>query len=280
MIPDRLGGEAQEVDVLIEEPFGQYRLLIGVECRNSKRPATIEWVQQMRGKHLHRTDKLVLLSRSGFSEAAIDEAQRHGIVTMALAEASRADWTTIVNKLMEVFLGQFSFDIRNGYAVLAEDYGSSEEPLISAAEQIYSSDGLGLGPVGEIARERLRQPDAGKDLMELFYANQDRNRATATFQVPEGSYLIDAAGTKWRVRAIKLEIECQLRMTPIPLRHGVVGTEHVAWGQTTAGDEQMFFVTSEQRGRPSRTTLRIANPTLKTEQLVEMVDETFPKGLG
>src|SRR3712207_6485571 len=82
MLPDRLGGDAQEVDVLIEEPVGQIRMLIGVECRDRSRPATVEWVQEMRGKHQHRTDKLVLVSRSGFTRTALREAQRYGIETI------------------------------------------------------------------------------------------------------------------------------------------------------------------------------------------------------
>jgi hypothetical protein len=102
LLPDRVGGEAREVDVLIEEPVGQVHMLIGVECRNHGRPATIEWVQQMRGKHEHRTDKLVLASRSRFTKSAVEEAKRHGIETMSLSEASEADWTVIVNRLKAI----------------------------------------------------------------------------------------------------------------------------------------------------------------------------------
>ncbi len=274
MLADRLGGPAQEVDVLIEEPIGQIHMLIGVECRDRGRPATVEWVQQMRGKHQHRTDKLVLVSRSGFTGTAVDEARRHGIETMSLAEAREADWNVVVNKLKEVFVGQFSFNISKGYAVLDEEYGLTEAPEISAAEPLYSPDDELMGPVGGIARDQLQRPAAARELMELFYRNQDRAQATATFEVPAGSFLIDTSGMKWRVKAIRLEIECKMRMTPVALQHGVVGAVHVAWGQTAVGDELLFFATIEQPGQPGRTALRISQNGRHTEQIVDMTGET------
>ncbi len=276
MVADRVGGEPQEVDVLIEEPVGQIRMLIGVECRDHNRRATVEWVQQMHGKHLHRTDKLILISRSGFTGSALAEAQRFGIETMSLQEAGEVDLAVIVGKLKEAFLGRFHFNISKGYAVFAEEYGRLDEPEISSDVLLCAMDDEIVGPVGEISREFLRQPDQAKELMELFYANQDRTRAIATFEVVPGSYLIDTSGTKWRVRAIKVEIECNLRVTPIPLRHGLLGAAHVSWGTTTDRDEQLFMVSTEQQGQPGRTTLRVAQGTEQTEQLIDMALEMRP----
>ena len=111
MLPDRLGGKAQEVDILIEEPVGQITLRIGVEVRDRSRAADVGWIQEMRGKHEHRTDKLILVSRTGFTKPALYEAQKFGIETMHLQEAIEADWAGIVSKLKEVFLGRFNFEI-------------------------------------------------------------------------------------------------------------------------------------------------------------------------
>jgi hypothetical protein len=230
----------------------------------------------MRGKHQHRTDKLILVSRSGFTKSALNEAEKFGIEAMGLQEAFEADWAGKVSKLKEVFLGRFNFNIVKCRAVLAEEYRHSEEPEVGLGEPLYSKDDENVGHVGELAEQVLRRPESGKNLMEFFYANQDRSRATAEFEVVSGCYLIDTSGTKWRVRAIKVEIACDLRMTPIPLQHGLVGTAHVSWGETTVGDEQLFMVNAEQLGQPERTTLRIAQGTHQSEQLIDMEDATKP----
>lgn len=274
MLPDRLGGIAQEIDVLIEETIGQIPMLIAVECRDHQRRATLEWVQQMWGKHQHRVDKLVLVSRSGFTQEALEAARRYGIGTMNLLGAHEADWNVVVNKLKEVFIGRFDFNISRGYAVLDEEYGLEEDPEISVAEPLYSVSDELIGQVGEIAREHLRHPDAGKQLMELFYANQDRKMATARFELPTGSYLIDTSGTKRSARAIKLTVECKLRITPVPLQHGSVGAVHIAWGETRAQDEQLFLVTTEQQEAPNRVTLRTVQDGERTVELVDMIGQS------
>jgi hypothetical protein len=207
---------------------------------------------------------------------ALEEARRYGIETMDLSEAREADWNAIVNKLKEVFVGRFNFRISRGSAVLAEEYGTEEESPIGPAEPLYSPDGQPLGPVGEIARERLRQPDSAKKLLDLFYANQDRSRATATLDVPAGCYLIDTSGARWRVRAIKLEIECELIMTPVSLQHGTIGAAQVAWGQATDGPDQLFLVSTERQGHSRRMTLRLVQAGDQSEQLVNMTDASSP----
>src|SRR5215203_3804833 len=97
LVPDRNNGPALEVDVLIEDKSGEYPFVIGVECIDHKRPADIGWVLQMSKKHENRTDKLVLVSRSGFSKNALNEAARNGIITLRLADALGVDWTEFVN---------------------------------------------------------------------------------------------------------------------------------------------------------------------------------------
>jgi len=274
MVPDCFGGSEQEVDVLIEEPVGMINMLIGIECRDRSRPASIEWVQQMRGKHEHRTDKLVLVSRSGFTRGGLEEAEKYGIEVMDLGEAYETDWNVVVNKLEQLFVGQFSFNISKGHAVLEDNGAGSDDPEISAAEPLYPPDGTPPRPVGEVARENLREPHAARELMNLFYQNKDQTRATVTLETPGGYFLVDTSGAQRRVKAIRLEVECDLRMTPISLQHGTVGTAHVAWGRTTNGDDELFLVASEQQWQRGRSALRIASKDQQTEVVIHLTDDS------
>lgn len=73
-------GTLREIDVLIETDVGGHRVKIAVECRDRKKTETIEWIDSVVGKYADlRVDKIVLISRSGFSAAAECKAQRKGI---------------------------------------------------------------------------------------------------------------------------------------------------------------------------------------------------------
>lgn len=68
MLRDRITGQEREVDIVIEVGTGNYTITIGVECVEPSRPATVEWIDKMSGKHQSLpTDKLVLVSKSFLS---------------------------------------------------------------------------------------------------------------------------------------------------------------------------------------------------------------------
>jgi|SRR3981081_3130408 hypothetical protein len=82
---DKSTGKEQEVDVCREFTVANVSLLISIECTDKSRPATKEWVGEMKGKHDDLpSNKLVLASRSGFTEQALAKAKFHGIDTIAL----------------------------------------------------------------------------------------------------------------------------------------------------------------------------------------------------
>ncbi len=104
LLRHRLTGAEREVDVVIEIEIGPYRPIIGIECRAHERPQDVEWVEQAHTKHKHLTDKLVLVSQSGFTPQAKNLAKTLGIETLTLAGAEKVDWTQIVGKLTRVYI--------------------------------------------------------------------------------------------------------------------------------------------------------------------------------
>ncbi|WP_433193066.1 hypothetical protein ACQP1G_30600 [Nocardia sp. CA-107356] len=88
---DRVAGQLREVDICIEQEMSGQNIVIGIECRDHGRKPTIEWVEQMYGKHALLTDKLVLISRTGFTAPALVKAKALRISTIRLeAEVPRA----------------------------------------------------------------------------------------------------------------------------------------------------------------------------------------------
>jgi hypothetical protein len=93
LLPDIHSGRPVEVDVVVEGCIADVNVVVGIECTSVKRPATVEWVNEMVGKHadLH-VDKTVLVSASGFTAEALVKAAKHGIEALSLGEAEKRDW--------------------------------------------------------------------------------------------------------------------------------------------------------------------------------------------
>src|SRR5260370_40105366 len=101
---DRVTGLEREVDIVIEIENGPYRVVIGVECRAHSRKQDIEWVEQAYTKHQNLTDKLILVSKAGFTPEAIRKAETVGIETITLVEGQPIEWTQVVGKLSRVYM--------------------------------------------------------------------------------------------------------------------------------------------------------------------------------
>jgi hypothetical protein len=96
---DATTGEEREVDVYIESTVDGLPVNISVECTECERPATVEWVERMKGKHEDLpTDVLFLFSRNGLTEPAIEKAKRFRkrVVTLETLDESSAGRQLII----------------------------------------------------------------------------------------------------------------------------------------------------------------------------------------
>ena len=102
---DRSTHEKREVDIVIELSDGIDTLVISVECKGGENPrrATVEWVEQMKGKHMTLpTNKLILVSKAGFSKAAKKKGIWFDMTTLSLSQAENRDWSSVVRELKSV----------------------------------------------------------------------------------------------------------------------------------------------------------------------------------
>src|SRR4051812_48972273 len=80
ILQERSSGEGREVDVVLQAEIGGHPVIISMECRERGRKADKTWIECMWGKHADLpTDRLVLVSLTGFSELAKRKAANLGI---------------------------------------------------------------------------------------------------------------------------------------------------------------------------------------------------------
>lgn len=91
-VQDLITGHMREVDASIRYAVGTADVLITVECRKRSRRADDTWIEQLATKRSKiGAAKTIAVSSSGFSQAAIETAKRHGIEVRTLTEVSDAD---------------------------------------------------------------------------------------------------------------------------------------------------------------------------------------------
>jgi hypothetical protein len=86
-------GDVREIDVAIEFTSGTHAVRIAVECRDHARRADVTWIEQLRGKYeTMDVDKIVAVSRGGFTKGAIVKARTYHIRALSLEDAEHEDW--------------------------------------------------------------------------------------------------------------------------------------------------------------------------------------------
>jgi hypothetical protein len=100
LLAERDGGTPREVDILLQSRVFGIDLRIAVECRGRKHKDDILWIDGLIGKYRDLgIDKVVAVSKTGFSQGAIDKAAASGIETLTLLKALETDWPTQFSRL-------------------------------------------------------------------------------------------------------------------------------------------------------------------------------------
>jgi hypothetical protein len=89
--------DPREIDILIENPPQSLHMKVAVEAKDEKRKMDIVRFEALLGKYFVaggvNVDKLVVVTRSGFSKAAIQRARVLDVDLLSLDESLTFDWT-------------------------------------------------------------------------------------------------------------------------------------------------------------------------------------------
>lgn len=101
MLADLTTGTKREVDIVATRRVATHQIYLSIECRDHNRAADVSWVEQMAMKHAHLpTSKLVLWSRSGFTNEALAKAKILKMETVTQARATSPTWARLAKDLV------------------------------------------------------------------------------------------------------------------------------------------------------------------------------------
>ncbi len=271
---DRAANKDREVDIVIETEAGGYPIIIGIECQGRGRVANVEWVEQMKSKHESLpTDKLILVSQSGFTEAARTKAKSFGIETMTLGQAARADWNSLVGETTSVQLEKWGIEPTACFALLAQSDDQINTLELDLDQQLYTEEendvlevtvreaiGLIIDLHAESIIEQLRGTNTNEHPCTIFQME---------FNVPEGTYLVDASNIRQEINRLSIIGHSYSETELIDMQDGSFGSAQIAFGKTKTVDARSLVTVVEHENGPN--TAAIMLPTNK-EELVTIVD--------
>jgi len=90
-----IAGVLREIDTVIEISAGITCLRVAIECRERGRRASVQWIDELIGKYsLLPVDRILAVSRAGYSRAAELKAKLHNIELLNMRSVATSDWST------------------------------------------------------------------------------------------------------------------------------------------------------------------------------------------
>lgn len=221
----------REVDIVIESSVGDCNIIVSIECTARSRPASVEWVERMWAKHRNLpTDKLVLVSKSGYYRPALVKAKEFKIDTFTLEQARDVDWTAIVNKVHRIILQ--ALDART--FVLAEstknDSGDTSIIELSHEQLLFTSNEEISTTVAEVVDAVLANKKLSAHTIDLVHEDEEKGFEIGLSLAP-GTHTITAEGDKLEVSMLHIMLMAVRSATPIDLKAGSYKGYQVAYGE-------------------------------------------------
>jgi hypothetical protein len=266
-LPDRVTGQMREVDVLVMGHIAGHPLRIGIECRSRSRKDPVSWVEEMRAKHDDLpTDRLVLVSASGFSKAAATKAAHYGIEIVTPGKPIADDGPLARLGRPQV---EFRDVIHEGVVALhggIELDGQSLTTELDPRHVLFASDGTELGPLSRLVVSIVQRVDlraavaAAQDGDERLVIQESRPRLHQSGYAPVEVYLRDEGSPPRLLPLRSLSIICASRVEvrPVPLSVGELQGAAFAYGSgQVAGTDAMLVITED--GSQGHVSVRLTD---------------------
>jgi hypothetical protein len=269
MLLDSACNQKREVDIVIRSRVAGYDFVVSVECTDLARLATVEWIERMCSKHSTLpTDKLVLVSKSGFTEAAESKAKAFGAETLSLEVAEKVDWTKHVDHHAKLFLA--AIDSLTVVKALSPTYKpASRFEGVSMQTLFLDPDGRPRATADEIAHAVLYN----KEIISALYKNTVEKDVGGEVMLPTkpGVKMRLPDASEHDVQAIKVVVLLKnLRVGFNLSRHGFQHSQ-LAYGTATNPQGEFLMTLVETKDSPPKAQVRIRRPwgELQTYNLTE-----------
>ena len=270
---DSATGKEREVDVVsLETEMDGHEILVGFECAARGRRPTVEWIEQMYGKHSTLpTDRLVLISESGFTPQARVKAKALGIEAVVPDRETDLSIDELVHRLTRLrFTNLNLLNIENVYVTLGATETENREENIhllpsSGEMHVFTASHEFIGTIKDVVNVFMTIAVQDRSLFEevLLNAADDTKFFELSIDPPElpigdppAPHRIHFEKTEpvphlRMIEQIRIDGKAQIERSSFPLRHGILQDVPYSWGE------------SVMEGRPAVAVVTKDNDQLK-----------------
>jgi hypothetical protein len=282
MLLDAESGVDREVDVVITSSVAGHTVVVGVEATAKGRQADVKWVEGELAKHASLpTDKLVLVSEAGFSEAGKKKAEARGAVPLEPIDMTADDPVhEVVNRLKALWPKLLNLTPTGGVAVVCLPNGVEASVQMFPDTLIVTADGEELGNVFTEIRRRLDANflDIAQQIGLGDITEDIERRFTMQMIGWEGQLSSESGKTKkmvacleWKpnpddqpefhpIQKIDVVGKANIQVGEIPLVHQKLGDVAVSSGVGKVGNQDALLVVTENESG-GKGTFRLADGT-------------------
>lgn len=239
MVADKTTGKLREIDVLISTKASGYEVNIAIEAVARGRKADTPWVESMHSKHSSLlTDKLILVSESGFTPHALEKAKLYGHEAVTIETALASDWK-LVTELTAAGLFELT-SFKYSCAVVYESGGGSVQQVDVPSNALVTSESKQT-TLDEFVRYVLSLSETKEALYPRITAMNER-QFWFSYSKPGGLWDFEIEGTKLRIKELRVRLDVDHARTPVEFCTGKYMNMPFISGTSTSNPNELQFV--------------------------------------
>ena len=217
MLPDSVTGGQREVDILITSEVAGYIFRIGIEVIATNRKADAPWIEKMRAKHDDLpTDKLILVSESGFAKPAKIKAKSYGIETLSIEAATETDWRMLAALTSTGSVKIYSMPFTCSMVCTFEDKTQNHFDAPNSAT-ITTDDGVST--LDAFVCQLLNSPEL-RDLIAKNMIEANDKDFWFSYTEDKGLWRINRGGRTGQVTELRVGLKVSKTETPVEFASG------------------------------------------------------------
>jgi hypothetical protein len=262
-LPNRVTGYMREVDVILRSKTRPNETVIAIEATSRGDAASVNWVEQMIGKHKNlRTHKRVLVSERGFSKQARALAIAENMSPITAEVLTDADPAfRIVNSVRSLWPKQVNLTGPESARVWVDRPGEGLKWFQARPDlDVFTEDGSSI-PLRPLIHALIQQ-NWHRIIEQFDLANIAENvDETGPIQVGPGwtikidgeeqslyaQYAEGPTPELHRIDGMEITAKAEIRVSEVPLHHRRLAEINVqyAFGEGAIGDTPALFVATE-----------------------------------
>ena len=237
-------GRKREVDIVIEGDVAGYHAVIGIECTGSKRKVSATLMEQLYQKHQNlKTNKVVVVSRAGFTAQALEKAKFYNMEAISLDEALKSNWLARLQSIEMVTIGAKIVGIEIDLTDSLQD-AKIKTPVEFCEPEGRQNDLLHLLKTDIVSSAKL-----AKMLHEILTKDKKINKLVFAIDLQTGKfrdwYISDSEGNHHKMKWYKVYVRISREKWIADFQHANYRGRNVAFSKLPFGSDNAIIAIIE-----------------------------------